>query len=139
MSRAGALQAAGKAPEMERGPGGRFTGAKGRRGVAAQFARDILEQPEHLEMLKAQARNGVGREPDQLPPATHKILMEYAYGAPPPRRDEEDEALKKLETLREEAKKFLRENPEQARVIDISAQRAMARVLPERVNDEPGA
>lgn len=139
MSRAGALQAAGKAPEMERGAGGRFSGAKGRRGVASQIAREILEQPKHLQMLKKQARNGVGREPDQLPPATHKILMEYAYGAPPPRRDDEDEALKKLETLREEAKKFLKENPDQARVIDISAQRAMSRALPERTDDKPGA
>ena len=141
MSKQAALQAAGQMPEMERATSGRFANKRGRKKNVAELARKILEQPAHLRMLKAQARAGVGTADGMLPPATHKILLEYAYGAPLKNKDAEDDAMKKLELLREEAQRFLKENPDQARVIDISVQRAMSRGLPASrgEDDKPGA
>ena len=131
-----ALQALGKAPEMERGARGRFTAKKGRRTVLAEVAREILEQPEHIEELKAQARNGVGKGEHQLPPATHKLLVEYGYGLPPKRDDEKDEALQRMKALREAAREYLQSNPNEARVIDISAMRAAERLPAPKPDDD---
>lgn len=122
-------------PRPVRTASGRFAGKPGRKTVAAETARSILEQPEHVEKLKAQARNGVGKGEDQLPPATHKLLWEYGYGSPQKSREDDDEAMQKMEALRVAARAYLKENPEQAKVIDIAAQRSAARI-PVKV-DEP--
>jgi len=116
-------------PPMERGDSGRFTNKRGRKAVIAETARSILEQPEHISALMAQAKNGVGKNEDQLPPATHKLLCEYAYG-PPPKAKEDDSDKEKMAALQAAARAYLRENPEKARVIDISVQRSAA-ALPE--------
>lgn len=129
-------------PELERDPKtGRFKGEKGKKTVIAKVAREILEQEEHVEKLKEQARNGVGSAPDQLPPSTHKVLVEYGYGQPRKNSDEEDEQQLKMRALREAARELLKNNPEQARVIDISMQRsATALKLPEKKEDgDPAA
>jgi 3-methyladenine DNA glycosylase/8-oxoguanine DNA glycosylase len=126
VSKQSVLQAAGKMPLMERGKdSGRFTNKVGKKTVVAEIARSILEQPAHIKMLKSQARNGVGKDSDQLPPATHKMLFEYAYGGPP-RAKEDDLDKEKMAALQAAARAYLREHPDRARVIDISVQRSAA-------------
>jgi hypothetical protein len=62
---------------------GRPKGSKNKTTMkAGEYAREILEQEEHVAALKEQAKNGVGNASDQLPPATHKVLMSYGYGNP---------------------------------------------------------
>ena len=117
-------------PEMDRDAGtGQFTNAKGKKNVIAKIAREILEQPEHVERLKAQACNGVGSAPEQLPPSTHKLLVEYGYGQPRKNSGEDDDERLKFTALREAAKELLRSNPDQARIVDISVQRASANLV----------
>jgi len=137
VSKHAALQAAGEMPLVERGPGGRFAGKPGRKSVAAETARSILEQPGHIKKLKAQARNGVGKGEDQLPPATHKLLWEYGYGAPQKVREDDDEAMQKMEALRAAAREYLLKNPDHAKIVDIAAQRSAAR-LPVKVDEPDG-
>lgn len=131
--------------EMERDPEtGQFVSKKGKKTVIARIARSILEQEEHIEMLAAQARNGVGSAPDQLPPATHKLLCEYGYGAVPKGEERSDERAQEMRALREAAKAWIEAHPEQARVIDISVHQAATRMeLPapktDEENDDPAA
>lgn len=126
--------------DMERDPEtGHFVGKKGRKSVIAKIARDILEQPEHIEELKKQAKNGVGSAPDQLPPATHKLLCEYGYGPVPKGDERSDERAAEMRALREAARAYLEAHPEKARVIDISVHEAASRLeLPAPKKEEDG-
>ena len=135
-SRHAALAAHGFKSEMVRGKDGQFKRKKGNQHAFAELCREIVEQPEALEALKAQAKNGVGKGEDQLPPATHKLLVEYGYGLPPRRKDDDEEAMQRMKTMREMARAFIRDNPDEARVIDISAMRAAERLPANAGEDE---
>jgi len=115
---------------MVRDEKGRYMMRAGSKVVVSQLAREILEQPEAVEALAEQARQGVGNLPEQLPPATHKTLMAYAYGEPIRRSDTEDEELKAFRALREEVKRMLKHEPEKAKVIDVSVHRAVSNLRP---------
>jgi hypothetical protein len=124
------LENVGNGPEMDRDAvSGQFTNARGKKSVISRLAREILEQPEHVEMLKMQARGGVGTAPDQLPASTHKLLVEYGYGQPTKNSGDDDEERMKFAALREAARELLHTNPDQARFIDISVQRASANLV----------
>ena len=110
----------------------------------SQIRSKFFEQSEHIEVLASQARNGVGSAPDQLPPATHKLLCEYGYGAVPKGEERSDERAQEMRALREAAKAWIEAHPERARVIDISVHQAATRMeLPapktDEENDDPAA
>lgn len=123
--------------DMERDENGLFVSKKGKKTVISKIARAILEQPEHVEELAAQARNGVGPAPDQLPPATHRLLCEYAYGAPVRETGDRDLEVERLKAFREAANRMLLENPDQATVINVSAMRAAALPVHAELPEQP--
>ena len=115
---------------------GQFTGAKGKAVNLAATCRAILEQPNHIKKLAAQACNGVGTAPDQLPPATHKLLIERGYGLPPKAKADDEEEREQMRILREAAKRFLIDSPDKAKIIDISLHQAAKALKPtEKKND----
>lgn len=125
------LQARGGGPgEMERDEKGHFIAKKGRKVAVAELARSIIEDSEALETLKSQAKNGVGSAPEQLPPAVWTKLAAYAWGEPRKRSDDEDEEFQKWREARAAVSRFLKEQPDKARVIDLGVQKVVAGLRP---------
>lgn len=130
-SKHAALQAQGQGPgEMERNEKGHFIAKRGKKQSVAELARSIIEDEKALEMLKEQAKNGVGNAPEQLPPAVWSKLAAYAWGEPRKRSDDEDEEFQRWREARAAVSKFLREQPEKARVIDLGVQKVVAGLRP---------
>lgn len=129
------------APEMERDSGtGQFTKQKGKATNLSKLCREILEQPEYIAKIKEQARHGVGTAPDQLPPTTHKLLVERGYGLPPKAKEDDDAEREKMRALREGAKLWLNEHADEAKIIDISLHQAAKQLkAPEKKGDDDPA